>query len=120
MACHPQLMTLNRPPHLTCHRAELTPPPLPRTPTKTFVQVFTFSKSLTYNWANLKDLCNRGINVQVTFQYITNKNSICMKSQPLRHRVQRMLFKCNTQFVLLTLQIICHGQPEHDTTFENS
>ena len=35
-----------------------------------------------------------------------------------RHSVQRVFFKCNTLFVLLTLQIIHHGQTEHGTTFE--
>ena len=40
----------------------------------------TFSKSLTYNLAILKERCNRGINLQVTFQNITNKNRLYMKS----------------------------------------
>ena len=42
-----------------------------------------------------------------------------MKSQPLRDSVQRVFFKCNNLFVLLTLQTKYQGQAEHDTTFEN-
>ena len=36
--------------------------------------------SLTYNYANLKELRNRDIKLQVTFHNITNKNRGSMKS----------------------------------------
>ena len=36
------------------------------------------------------------------------------------HSMQRVFFRCNPLFVLLTLQIISQGQAEHDTTFETS
>ena len=42
-----------------------------------------------------------------------------MKS-PTPETVCRGIFKCNTLFVLLTLQIKYQRQAEHETTFENS
>ena len=60
---------------LTCHQTVLIPPLFPLIPAKHFYDC-TFSKSLTYNQANLKELCNRS-----TLQDITNKNRHCMKYQ---------------------------------------
>ena len=54
-------------PQVTCHQALLTPPLLPRVLTK-YLYKCTFSKRLTYNQANLKQLHNQG-----TLQDITNK-----------------------------------------------
>ena len=59
---------------LTCNQAELTLPLLPRIPTKHFYNCI-FSKSLTCNYANLKDLRNRG-----TLQDTTIKKRHCIKS----------------------------------------
>ena len=85
---------------------------------------YTFSKILNYNQANLKQLCNRGTISQVTFQDITNKNRLCMKSPTPEAQcaedVFQMFFKCNTLFLQLTLQMIYQSQPEHDATFEKS
>ena len=48
------------------------------------------------------------------------KTGISWNPQPLRHSVQRVFFKCNTLFVMLTLQIKYQGQAEHDAIFEKS
>ena len=76
---------------------------------------WTFSKSLTYNQKNLKDLRNRG-----TLQDIAIKKGIAWNPQPLRHSLQSVFFKSNTLFVLLTLPIKYQGQDNHDIAFENS
>ena len=59
-------------------RRSSTPLLLPRIPTKHLYKC-NFSKSLTYNWENLKEFCNRGIS-----QDITNKTGIAWNPQPLR------------------------------------
>ena len=40
----------------------------------------SFSKSPGKNWTNLKELCNKGINVRITIKDITNKGRLCMNS----------------------------------------
>ena len=77
----------------------------------------TFSKSLTYSKTNLKELCNWGINVHAPFKLLQIKTGFAWNPQPLRHSVQRELFKCKTVFVPLTLQRIFQGETEHDTVF---
>ena len=51
------------------------------------------------------------------FKILQNKTDFVWNLQPLRRNVQRLFFSCNPLFVLLTLQIICQVQAEHDTTF---
>ena len=99
---------------LTCHQNELTPPLFPRIPTNHLCKC-TFSKGLTYNQANLKELCNRG-----TLQDITNKNRHCMKSPTPATQCTRVFLKRNTLFVMLTLEIKYQRQAEHGKSFENS
>ena len=79
-------------PHLHPHtQAELTPRSLSQHTNK---NTYTFSKSLTYNQANLKELCNQDISEQVIIHDITKKKHfrrLCMKcpASVLRHSVQR-------------------------------
>ena len=54
----------------TSRHSSLVPSPLPHNTNKSMLNC-TFPKNLTYNQANLKELCNQGINVQVTIQDIT-------------------------------------------------
>ena len=63
----------------TFPQAELNSLPLPRHSNKDILQC-TLSKSLTYILANLKELCNQGINAQVTIQSIKKEGEFGMKS----------------------------------------
>ena len=82
---------------LTCYQAELIPVPPPHTPAKTFVQVYLLQES-ELELGKSKKLRNLGINIQVTFQDITNKNRRCMKTPTTE--AQRVIFKYNTLFDL--------------------
>ena len=95
------------------HQTELTPPPLPRAPTKTFVQVYLLQESDSQLGASKKN------SVIETFQDITNKSRCYMKSQTPETQCAEGIFKQNTLIMLLNLQIIYQGHAEHNTDYEN-
>ena len=63
--------------------------------------------SLAHKYANLKEPYNQDIKEQVTTKNVFKKKTgFTWNSQPQRQSVQKMLFKFNPLFVVLTFQII--------------
>ena len=73
---------------------------------------FTFSNSLTNNQANLRELYNHPIKVQVTTKDVKKEDRFCKKSSPpQRQSVQRVFFKFNPLFLVLTFHICQYQRP---------
>ena len=66
-----------------------------------------FSTFLAHKYVNLKGPYNKNIKEQVITKFFLKKEDrLFMKSQTQRHSLQKVLFKFNPLFVVLTLQII--------------
>ena len=63
--------------------------------------------SLVHKYVNLKEPYNQDIKDRVTIKYfLKKKTGFYMKSQLQRHSVQKIFFKFNPLFVVLSFQII--------------
>ena len=63
--------------------------------------------SLTHKYVNIKEPCNQDIKEQIpTKKCFKKEDRIYMISQPQRHSVQKVFFKFNPLFLVLTFQII--------------
>ena len=68
-----------------------------------------FSMSLPDKYMNLKDPYNQDIKEQVTTKkFLKKKTGFTWNPQPQRHSVQKVFFKFNLLFVVLTFQIILY------------
>ena len=66
-----------------------------------------FSMSLDHKYVNLKEPYNQDIKEQVTtINFLKKKTDFTWNPQPQKHSVQKVFFKFNPLFVVLSFQII--------------